>query len=230
MAWRKKYRQKRRNRWSHKKRAMLYPLVLRIWHAIHALAFCLLMLTGIQLRFPDWVGWFGTFRTVVWVHNICGFVAVFDYLLWLGFYVLKGEIVKQYVPVLADFTTGMLTQSAYYFGRIFLGCPPPFSSTPEAKFNSLQKIIYFGIMFILMPLQIVTGILLWDFERFHSIIGIFGGVRVVDAFHIMAAYLVTTFVIVHVYLSTLGPTFFFQLKAITVGYEVRGGKRRQVSP
>jgi thiosulfate reductase cytochrome b subunit len=65
-------------------KVILYPLMIRIWHWIHALAILLLVLTGIQLRFPDWIGWFGTFRNSVNIHNNCGFIVVFDYMLWLA--------------------------------------------------------------------------------------------------------------------------------------------------
>ena len=212
-------RKKDRSKGNQEKRTVLNPLLVRIWHWIHGIAIVLLVLTGFQIRFPDVITLFGSLRIAVNFHNILGFIVLFDYLLWFGYYVLKRELIKQYVPVTEDFTIGMPTQSTYYFARIFFGDPAPFEPTPEAKFNSLQKITYFGIMFILVPLQIVTGILLWDVERFHSIIAALGGVRVIDAFHIILAYVFTAFLIVHVYLSTLGHTFFSHTKAMIVGYE-----------
>jgi thiosulfate reductase cytochrome b subunit len=142
--------------------------MVRIWHMIHALAIVLLVLTGLQLRFPDLVGWFGSFRSAVNIHNISGFIVLFDYLLWFGFYAVTRGLVKQYVPTPEDLTVGIPTQSTYYFARIFFGDPAPFDSTPEAKFNALQKTTYFGIMFVLVPIQIITGVLLWDLERFHK--------------------------------------------------------------
>jgi thiosulfate reductase cytochrome b subunit len=201
------------------KRVMLYPLTIRIWHWSHTFAVCLLVLTGIQLRFPDLIGWFGTFRTAVNIHNIFGFTVLFDYMLWFGFYVWKRDLVKQYVPTRWDLAVGMPEQSTYYYARIFFGNPPPFEPTPEAKFNSLQKTTYLGIMFLLVPLQIVTGVLLWDLKRFHLVIETLGGVRVIDAFHIIIAYIVAAFLLVHIYLSTLGHTFFAHIKAMIVGYE-----------
>ena len=218
-------RQKKdRRKTDQRRRDILHPLMVRMWHWIHAFAIVLLVLTGIQLRFPDLVGWFGTFRTAVNIHNISGFVVLFDYLLWFGYYVLKRELIKQYIPTPEDFTIGIPTQSTYYFARIFFGDPAPSEPSPEAKFNSLQKTTYFGIMFILVPLQIVTGVLLWDLERFRSIIEALGGVRVIDAFHIILAYIVTAFLIVHVYLATLGHSLFSHFKAMIVGYEEKGDK------
>jgi thiosulfate reductase cytochrome b subunit len=204
-------------------RVVLYPLTIRVWHWVHALAIVLLVFTGIQLRFPDFIKWFGTFAAAVNIHNIFGFIVTFAYLLWIGFYLWKRQLVKQYVPTRSDFLVGVPTQSVYYFARIFFGDPSPFEPTPQAKFNSLQKTTYFGIMFLLVPLQIVTGILLWDLERFHAVIRVFGGVRVIDAFHIIIAYITASFLIVHIYLSTLGHTFFAHMKAMIVGYEEEAG-------
>ena len=201
------------------RKEILHPLMIRIWHFIHAIAIVLLVLTGLQLRFPDLITWFGSFGSAVNIHNICGFIVLFDYLLWFGFYAATRGLVKQYFPAPEDFTIGIPTQSTYYFARIFFGDPSPFEPTPEAKFNALQKTTYFGIMFILVPLQIITGILLWDLDRFHSVIVALGGVRVIDAFHIIIAYIVTAFIIVHVYLATLGHTFFSHFMAMIVGYE-----------
>jgi thiosulfate reductase cytochrome b subunit len=215
MVWRKKDRETR----GQGKKEILHPLMIRIWHFIHAIAIVLLVLTGLQLRFPDLVTWFGTFRAAVAFHKICGFIVLFDYLLWFGFYAATRGLVKQYVPTPEDFTIGIPTQSTYYFARIFLGDPAPFEPTPEAKFNALQKTTYFGIMFVLVPLQIVTGVLLWDLERFRALIEALGGVRVIDAFHIILAYIFTAFLIVHIYLATLGHTFFSHFKAMIVGHE-----------
>jgi len=208
-----------------RQRIILYPLTIRLWHWVHALAIVLLILTGIQLRFPDFIKWFGTFGAAVNIHNIFGFTVLFAYLPWFGFYVWRRELGKQYVPTRSDFFVGMPTQSVYYFARIFFGDPPPFEPTPQAKFNSLQKTTYFGIMFLLLPLQIVTGILLWDLDRFRSVIELLGGVRVIDAFHIIIAYITAAFLIVHIYLSTLGHTFFAHIKAMIVGYEEEAGHK-----
>ena len=68
-------------------------------------------------------------------------------------------------------------------------------------------------------LQIITGVLLWDVQRFHPIMELMGGVRVVDAFHIVVGYVFASFQVVHVSLSTLGRTFFSYFKTMIVGYE-----------
>lgn len=200
-------------------REILNPLPLRIWHAIHGLGILLLILTGIQLRFPDVFTPFGTLKRTIDLHNYIGLIVIADYVLWFVYYLAKKELVTQYLPTLRDFAEGTTNQASYYFFRFFLGDPSPFEPSPQAKFNSLQKVTYFAIMLLLFPLQAFTGILLWDIEKFLPVIGAVGGVRFVDVLHVILAYIFTSFLIMHVYLATLGHTFFSHFKAIVLGYE-----------
>jgi thiosulfate reductase cytochrome b subunit len=184
---------------------MLISLPIRIWHFVHGICILLLVLTGIQLRYPDLFVLFGTVRKTVQLHNLFGFIVAADYFLWFLYYVMKRE--------------GTTRQARYYFFRIFFGDPAPFEPSPEAKFNSMQKITYAGIMLFMLPLQIFTGILLWDLELFLPVIAVLGGVRVIDAFHVILAYVFTSFLIMHLYLATLGHTFFSHFKMLVSGYE-----------
>jgi thiosulfate reductase cytochrome b subunit len=43
------------------------------------------------------------------------------------------------------------------------------------------------------------------------------------------AYIVTAFLVVHVYLATLGHTFFAHFKAMIVGYEEKEGRHKKAS-
>jgi thiosulfate reductase cytochrome b subunit len=162
---------------------------------------------------------FGTVRKTVQLHNLFGFIVTADYFLWFVYYVMKREMVRQYIPTIKDLSEGTMRQANYYFFRIFFGDPAPFEASPEAKFNSLQKITYAGLMLFILPLQIFTGILLIDLELFLPIIAALGGVRVIDAFHVILAYVFTSFLIMHLYLATLGHTFFSHFKMIFLGYE-----------
>jgi thiosulfate reductase cytochrome b subunit len=202
-------------------RIMLVSMPIRIWHFVHGICIILLILTGIPLRYPDLYVLFGTVRKTVQLHNLFGFIVTADYFLWFIYYVMKREMVKQYIPTIKDLTEGTMRQGNYYFFRIFFGDPAPFEPSPEAKFNSLQKITYAGIMLFILPLQIFTGILLIDLEFFLPVIAVLGGVRVVDAFHVILAYVFTSFLIMHLYLATLGHTFSAHFKMIILGYEER---------
>ena len=45
------------------------------------------------------------------------------------------------------------------------------------------------------------------------------GVRLIETIHVIAAYVVGLYVIVHIYMATLGPTWFSHTKEMIVGYE-----------
>jgi thiosulfate reductase cytochrome b subunit len=110
-------------------------------------------------------------------------------------------------------------QGLYYAFGVFRGWPNPYPTKPDAKFNPLQKVAYGTVMFVLTPLIAATGILYGDIPLFRGIIGIMGGIRILDAVHVVVAYLFVIYLIVHVYMATLGPTPFTHIKAMLTGYE-----------
>lgn len=200
------------------KKLFLHPLTVRIWHWINAVSFLVLIVTGIQIRYREITN-LTKFKTAVDIHNIFGFLLVLDFLLWLAYYVLTGKI-KIYVPLdLKKFFTGAIRQAIYYGYGLFKGEKNPHHATPDDKFNPLQQSAYFMIMLILMPLQLITGVLLWDIRRFADWIGLLGGLKIIDIVHVAVFFFLTAFLFVHVYLSTLGTTPLEHIKAMFTGYE-----------
>jgi thiosulfate reductase cytochrome b subunit len=113
----------------------------------------------------------------------------------------------------------MVKQGLYYAIGVFRGWPNPYPATPDAKFNPLQKVAYGTVMFVLTPLIAATGILFSNIPYFRGIISYIGGTRVLDAVHVIGGYLFVIYLIVHVYMATLGPTPFTHIKAMFTGYE-----------
>lgn len=196
----------------------LHPLTVRIWHWINAVSFIVLIITGLQIRYhemPDLT----KFRTAVEIHNLFGFILVLDFALWLVYYVSTGKI-RIYVPLHPkQFLIDALKQARYYGYGLFKGEKNPHHASPDNKFNPLQQIAYLVIMFVLMPLQIISGVLLWDIKRFAGWIGLLGGLRIVDIVHVSIFFFLAAFLFVHVYLTTLGTTPLEHIKAMFTGYE-----------
>jgi len=197
----------------------LHPLPVRIWHWIHAFGIVLLVITGIQLHLPGVVKIFGSLKTAVSIHNFCGFVVLADYVLWLSYYIISGKLVKIYVPPKAELIRGLPQQALFYLYKYFKGEPSPFVPCEDEKFNSLQKCAYCFIMFVLLPLQIISGVMLYNIKGFKPIMDLVGGVQVVDALHLLTSYCFISFLFVHLYLCTLGHTFSAHFKAMIYGYE-----------
>ncbi len=175
-------------------------------------------ITGIQIRYRE-IANFGTFKTAVEIHNFFGFMVILDYLLWLAYYVLIGKIMM-YIPLnLKKFLTGALKQARYYGYGLFIGEENPHHATADNKFNPLQQAAYFMIMFLLLPLQLISGVLLWDIKMFAGWISLLGGLKIVDMVHVAVFFFLTAFLFVHVYLTTLGTTPLEHIKAMFTGFE-----------
>ncbi|MHB8880683.1 MAG: cytochrome b/b6 domain-containing protein [Thermodesulfovibrionales bacterium] len=201
------------------KRIYMHPLPVRVWHWINAFSFLLLIVTGLQLRYRD-IFKVTSFKTAVDLHNFFGFVLIFNFFLWLLYYLFTGKI-RIYIPQFSirGFITGCLRQAKYYGYGIFMGDENPHHSTPENKFNPMQQVAYLNIMALFIPLQIITGLFMWDMKGFAYWIGIAGGIKVVDSVHVLLFLFFTSFLFVHIYLATLGHSTWAHIKAMFVGYE-----------
>jgi thiosulfate reductase cytochrome b subunit len=198
----------------------LTPMPIRIWHWLNAFGFVTLAITGLQIRFPDYVNIFGTYLTAIRLHNTAGFVVSASYLLWFSYYLfVSGTLTRLYIPTLNDIRHGIFRQAMFYFFNYFLGRPNPHHATPEDKFNPLQKTAYLMIMIVLLPLVIASGFLLMYVAPLREIIIVVGGIKTLVSAHFLIACSFCAFLFVHIYLSTLGETPLAYFKPMWNGWE-----------
>jgi thiosulfate reductase cytochrome b subunit len=197
----------------------IHPLPIRIWHWINALGFIVLIATGLQIRYLDLFQLL-SFRTAVVVHNYAGLALIANFFLWLGFYLFTDKITV-YLPELnaRKYFEDSWRQIKFYGYGIFLGEENPHRATLHHKFNPLQMMMYQVIMLLGVPVLFGSGLLLWDVNRFSGLIEFFGGVRVVDTVHVLMFIVFCGFLLMHLYLITLGPTRFAHIRAMITGYE-----------
>jgi thiosulfate reductase cytochrome b subunit len=176
--------------------------------------------TALQIRFPDYVNIFGTYKAAIRLHNTAGVVVSISYVLWLIYYMfVAGTLVKLYVPTLEDIKHGLFRQAFFYFFYFFLGRPNPHHSTPDSKFNPMQKAAYLMIMLVLLPLVIISGYLLMYVAPFREIFILIGGIKTLVSAHYLIACCFCAFLFVHIYLATLGHTPFAHFKPMWDGWE-----------
>jgi len=200
-------------------RIYIHQLPVRIWHWVNAVGCVLLVLTGIQIRYVGLID-VVPFRIAVAIHSWIGLVIVANFFVWLLFYLFSDKI-RVYHPELnpIEFFRGCMRQAIYYGYGIFKGAPNPFRLSKYRKFNPLQSLTYQIIMLLLLPIECVTGILLWDLTRFSREVAFFGGVRVVDTVHVLIFVVFVAYIPFHAYLATLGRTPLEHFKAMFTGYE-----------
>jgi thiosulfate reductase cytochrome b subunit len=198
-------------------RVYMYGSYERLWHWLQTAAIVLLLLTGMVIHRPDTFG-FIDFNNMVLVHNIIAAILAVNAFLALFYHLASGEI-KQYIPKPRGFFDRTITQALYYLNGIFKGDHHPFEKTPEKKLNPLQQVTYFGLLNVLLPLQGITGTLMWGVQRWPSLANALGGLPILAPVHTILAWLFASFIILHVYLTTTGHTAVSSLEAMITGWE-----------
>lgn len=195
----------------------MYGTYERLWHWLQTAAIVLLLLTGLVIHKPSSFG-FLYYRNVVSIHNILAAILAINASLSLFYHLASGEI-RQYIPRPRGFFDRTFSQAMYYLRGIYKGENHPFEKTTEKKLNPLQQITYIGLLNVLLPLQGITGILMWGVQRWPSIASSLGGLPILAPAHTMIAWLFAAFIVLHVYLITTGHTPLSSIEAMINGWE-----------
>ncbi len=201
---------------NHSERIYLYPLWIRIWHMVNALMCLVLIVTGLSIQFSN-PSIIVEFKLAVAIHDIAGIVLTVNYLLFFIGNLLTPNG-NYYMIGIKGFTGRMFAQIRYYTYGIFKKENPPFPVTPENKFNPLQQFSYVAVMYILVPLVIVSGIgLLYPELTLNSVLGA-SGLDLTDMLHIAAGFFITIFMCIHIYFCTIGKTPTSNFKSMIDGF------------
>ncbi|VFM96963.1 MAG: Thiosulfate reductase cytochrome b subunit [Candidatus Kentron sp. G] len=189
----------------------------RVWHWIHALGVVLLILTGFRIHFAGQFPIFWDYPQALSWHNMVGLIVTFDWGLWFLYNLFSGRFPRYYRPDRDDLPAGMIRQGMFYALGIFKGEPEPFPAGPARKFNPLQKWTYLGVMLLLIPFQVITGLYLY-----FMVIGAipFDGHDAwpISVLHTAGAFFSAVFVLSHIYLGTTGHKPWSQFQTMITGY------------
>jgi thiosulfate reductase cytochrome b subunit len=119
----------------------------------------------------------------------------------------------------------LIAQTRYYLQGIFVGAPHPFHVSADHKLNALQTLSYVGVMYGLMPILVLSGwAFLFSTSLPETLFGI-GTVWIIAMVHLLVAWMLALFLIVHMYIITTGETPTTNLKAMVTGWhkEESGG-------
>jgi thiosulfate reductase cytochrome b subunit len=195
----------------------MYEAYERFWHWLQTVGIVLLLFTGLVIHRPDMFGAF-SFRNMVTVHNVLAAILAINAALSLFYHLTSGQI-KQYIPRPRGFFDDAIVQARFYLQGIFKGETHPFEKKPDMKMNPLQQVTYFGILNVLLPLQGLTGILMWGVQRWPGAANMFGGLPFLAPFHTFIAWTFAAFIVGHVYLTTTGHEPLEGIKGMVTGWE-----------
>lgn len=199
------------------KKVYMYRTYERLWHWLNSISITLLIVTGFELHFGGKTEIFG-FRSAVFIHNVLAILLIVNGIFSLVYHLASKEI-KQYLPPVSSFSEMALRQIQYYLSGIFQGEPHPLEKTPEKKLNPLQQVTYLVLLNFMIPLQIITGTLIWLHGQYPNWQSVLTNLAVLGPIHTLGSWLLLQFVILHVYLTTTGRTITSNIEAMVIGYE-----------
>ena len=198
-------------------KVLLYPGWLRAWHWLNAILFIVLIWTGVELHFarPRTAGL--GFETSRVLHNAAGILLTFNYLLFvLGNLLSRNG--RYYAWNRGEAGRGLVRQIRYYVWGIFRGEPHPYPHSEARKFNPLQKVTYTLVMYVILPLMMISGWVIFFPDKIpEQIFGLSGRLFYALA-HTFLGYVLGLFMVVHIYLGTTGRTPLELYRGILTGW------------
>lgn len=157
------------------------------------------------------------FDWAVNIHDIAGYALTGSYVFFLlgNIFTSNGY---QYIFRIKGYFKNVARQFKYYAYGMFKGEKPPFEITAKNKFNPLQRFSYVVIMYISVPLVIVTGLmLLYPEYLLHDIFGN-RSIHFTDILHVIIGFVISIFMFVHIYFCTIGASPLSNFKSMFNGY------------
>jgi len=193
-----------------------YPIWLRIWHAVNALGIILLIITGFTLQSGNDSSLI-SFKLAVNIHNISGIIVAANYLLFFIGNIFTQNI-KFYLIKPMGFIKRPMKQAYYYAFGMFRGMKAPYPLSEKRKFNPLQKYAYVAVMYLFVPIVIITGFALLFPEIIIDKVYTLSGVFLTAITHSAIGFFILIFLIIHLYVASIGKSPAENFKSIITGW------------
>jgi len=194
-----------------------YPVWLRIWHGFNAIGILVLIITGISMQSSVEASQIISFNWIINLHNIAGIVVTLSYFVYfIGNLVTPNG--KFYIVKPKGFLKRPMQQAAYYAWGMFHGEKPPYPISDKRKFNPLQKYAYIAVMYMAVPVVIVTGFALLFPEIIIEQVYAFSGVFVTAILHSAMGFFISIFLMIHLYIASIGKSPLENFKSIITGW------------
>ena len=201
-------------------RLYLVALWIRLWHWINAALILTLGVTGLSIHFADPALPLVDFALAVRLHNIAGVLLIGAYLFFVIANIVTGNW-WHFVPKPPGILQRILKQVRWYGFGVFRGEPHPHEPSPGEHFNALQAVTYWSVMYLLLPVILITGLIYLYPEFAPDTLFGFDGLLPVALMHYLAAAALLLFLLSHIYLGTTGQSVGQLFKMIITGWHER---------
>jgi len=194
-------------------KAYIYKRFERFWHWAQAFLIVFLAVTGFEVHGSYRL--FG-FEKAVFFHLTASYLLL-GLIVFAIFWHFTTEGWRHYIPT----TRNLLAQVRFYFSGMFRGEEHPVKKTELSKLNPIQRLVYLGLKLILIPLVVISGLFYMFYGTLDGNAGIIGaiGLETIATLHTFGAFLMLSFLVVHIYMTTTGTTPVSNIRAMITGYE-----------
>jgi thiosulfate reductase cytochrome b subunit len=186
----------------------MYKKFERFWHWAQALLIFFLALTGFEVHGSFVL--FG-FESAVVLHMYAGFTLIILIAFAIFWHFTTGEW-RHYVPV----TDKLRDQIRFYLVGIFKNEPHPVEKSVEIKLNPLQRLTYLGFKVVVIPVMVTTGLVYYYVAHGEMYLRT---VKWIAIIHTLGAFILLSFAVIHVYMTTTGPRVTSHIRAMITGYD-----------
>ena len=190
---------------------VLFSRFERFWHWTQAVLIFGLLFTGLELH--------GThsslgYETAYSAHIVMALSLIALWAFAIFWHITTGEW-RQYVPT----HKGVIPVMLYYAYGIFSGEAKPYTQTPSAKHNAMQRLAYFSFKVFIAPALWISGVLLLFYGSWrYSALGEILPLATVAYVHVTASFALMVFIIGHVYMAaTTGTPWYAYLRSMITG-------------
>ena len=189
----------------------IYTVFNRIWHWSQAFLIFVLLFTGLRIA--------GLHTLIIYplavtLHTLAALALL---VLWLFavFWLMTTGMWRQFVPTLSGL--GQVIQ--FYAWGVFKGEEHPFRKQFRRRLNPLQAIAYSGVKLVLFPGIWITGIIYLTYGLWSHLDTAGFWLTIVANLHLLAGFGIATFVVVHVYMLTIGHGFREHVRPMITGFD-----------
>jgi thiosulfate reductase cytochrome b subunit len=192
----------------------IYKKFERFWHWSQAALIFFLAITGFEIH--DSLHLFGFEKAVIF-HRASSYLLLGLIVFSVFWHFTTGEW-RQYIPTLSR----LKAQIRYYTIGMFKGEPHPTIKSARKKLNPLQAVVYLGFKLVMAPMVILSGLLYMYYKSFDlndRVVALNIPLEWIAVIHTLGAFLLISFIIIHVYMTTTGHSLTANIKAMLTGWE-----------
>lgn len=189
----------------------IYPRFERFWHWTQALLVFGLLFTGFAIAGLNPLIPFGP---AFILHTLAAVALIVLWIFAIFWHLTTGSWVH-YLPT----TEGLGRVARFYAWGIFKGEPHPYRKAYWRKHNPLQAITYLALKLVLFPAIWVTGLALLFYNGWEELPDASAWQTRVANLHLLVAAAIAAFVILHVYLLTVGHSFREHVRPMITGWD-----------